>query len=45
MNHEEIELNCDASCQQILGLESEILFEARTHHADGLVVQKKRNWF
>jgi hypothetical protein len=28
MHHEEIELNFDASCQQILGLESEILWEA-----------------
>jgi hypothetical protein len=27
-NHKEIELNFDASCQQILGLESEILWEA-----------------
>jgi hypothetical protein len=30
MHHEEIELNFDASCQQILGLESEILWEARS---------------
>jgi hypothetical protein len=30
MHHEEIELNFDASCQQILGLESEILLEARS---------------
>jgi hypothetical protein len=28
MHHEEIELNFDTSCQQILGLESEILWEA-----------------
>jgi hypothetical protein len=28
MHHEEIEPNFDASCQQILGLESEILWEA-----------------
>jgi hypothetical protein len=28
--HEEIELNFDASCQQILGLESESLWEARS---------------
>jgi hypothetical protein len=28
--HEEIELNFDASCQQVLGLESEILWEARS---------------
>jgi hypothetical protein len=28
MHHEEIELNFDASSQQILGLESEILWEA-----------------
>jgi hypothetical protein len=28
MHHEEIELNFDASCQQIIGLESEILWEA-----------------
>jgi hypothetical protein len=30
MHHEEIELNFDASCQQILGLELEILWEARS---------------
>jgi hypothetical protein len=30
MHHEEIELNFDASCQQILGLESEILWEPRS---------------
>jgi hypothetical protein len=30
MHHEEIELNFVASCQQILGLESEILWEARS---------------
>jgi hypothetical protein len=30
MHHEEIELNLDASLQQILGLESEILWEARS---------------
>jgi hypothetical protein len=30
MHHEEIELNLDASCQQIIGLESEILWEARS---------------
>jgi hypothetical protein len=30
MHHEEIELNFDASCQQIFGLESEILWEARS---------------
>jgi hypothetical protein len=30
MHHEEIELNFDASCQQIIGLESEILWEARS---------------
>jgi hypothetical protein len=30
MHHEEIELNFDASCQQILGLESKILWEARS---------------
>jgi hypothetical protein len=30
MHHEEIELNFDTSCQQILGLESEILWEARS---------------
>jgi hypothetical protein len=30
MRHEEIELNFDASCQQILGLESEILWQARS---------------
>jgi hypothetical protein len=30
MHHEEIELNFDASCQQILGLESEILWQARS---------------
>jgi hypothetical protein len=30
MHHIEIELNFDASCQQILGLESEILWEARS---------------
>jgi hypothetical protein len=30
MHNEEIELNFDASCQQILGLESEILWEARS---------------
>jgi hypothetical protein len=30
MHHEEIEQNFDASCQQILGLESEILWEARS---------------
>jgi hypothetical protein len=29
-HHEEIELNFDASCQQIVGLESEILCEARS---------------
>jgi hypothetical protein len=29
MHHEEIELNFEAACQQILGLESEILWEAR----------------
>jgi hypothetical protein len=29
MQPEEMELNFDASCQQILGLESEILREAR----------------
>jgi hypothetical protein len=29
MHHEEIELNFDASCQQILGLELEILCESR----------------
>jgi hypothetical protein len=28
--YEEIELNFDASCQQILGLESKILWEARS---------------
>jgi hypothetical protein len=28
MHHEEIKLNFDALCQQILGLESEILWEA-----------------
>jgi hypothetical protein len=28
--HEEIELNFDASCQQVRGLESEILWEARS---------------
>jgi hypothetical protein len=28
MHYEEIELNFDPSCQQILGLESEILWEA-----------------
>jgi hypothetical protein len=33
MHHEEIELNFDASCQQIFGLESEILWEdLRTEH-------------
>jgi hypothetical protein len=30
MHHEEIELNFEASCQQILGLESEILWESRS---------------
>jgi hypothetical protein len=30
MHHEEIELNFEASCQQILSLESEILWEARS---------------
>jgi hypothetical protein len=30
MHYEEIELNFDASCQQILGLELEILCEARS---------------
>jgi hypothetical protein len=30
MHHEDNELNFDASCQQILGLESEILWEARS---------------
>jgi hypothetical protein len=30
MHHEEIELNFDASCQQILGLELEIMWEARS---------------
>jgi hypothetical protein len=30
MHHKEIEPNFDASCQQILGLESEILWEARS---------------
>jgi hypothetical protein len=30
MHHKKIELNFDASCQQILGLESEILWEARS---------------
>jgi hypothetical protein len=30
MHHEEIELNFDASCQQILGLKSEILWEDRS---------------
>jgi hypothetical protein len=30
MHHVEIELNFDTSCQQILGLESEILWEARS---------------
>jgi hypothetical protein len=30
MHHEEIELNFDASCQQILGLESEILCKPRS---------------
>jgi hypothetical protein len=30
MHHDEIELNFDASCQQILGLESEILWEPRS---------------
>jgi hypothetical protein len=30
MKRYEIELNFDASCQQILGLESEILWEARS---------------
>jgi hypothetical protein len=30
MHHEEIELNFDALCQQIFGLESEILWEARS---------------
>jgi hypothetical protein len=29
MHYEEIELNFDASCQQILGLESKIVWEAR----------------
>jgi hypothetical protein len=29
VHHEEIELNFEASCQLILGLESEILWEAR----------------
>jgi hypothetical protein len=28
MHYEEIQLNFDASCQQIIGLESEILWEA-----------------
>jgi hypothetical protein len=28
MHHEQIEVNFDASCQQILGLELEILWEA-----------------
>jgi hypothetical protein len=30
MHYEEIELNFDASCQQIIGLESKILWEARS---------------
>jgi hypothetical protein len=30
MHHVEIKLNVDASCQQILGLELEILWEARS---------------
>jgi hypothetical protein len=30
MHNEEIELNLDASCQQSLGLESEVLWEARS---------------
>jgi hypothetical protein len=30
MHHEEIELNFETSCQQILALESEILWEARS---------------
>jgi hypothetical protein len=30
MYHEEIELNFDTSCQQIKGLELEILWEARS---------------
>jgi hypothetical protein len=30
MHHEVIELNFDASCQRILGLESEIVWEARS---------------
>jgi hypothetical protein len=30
MHYKEIELNFDASCQQIIGLESEILWEARS---------------
>jgi hypothetical protein len=36
MHHEESELNFDASCQQILGLESEILWEA--HSTPTLVI-------
>jgi hypothetical protein len=38
MHHEDIELNFDASCQQILGLVSEILWEARS--TPTLVVEK-----
>jgi hypothetical protein len=30
MHHEEMELKFDASCQQIIGLESEILWEGRS---------------
>jgi hypothetical protein len=30
MHHEEIELYFEASCQQIIGLESKILWEARS---------------
>jgi hypothetical protein len=45
-SHEEIELNFDASCQQILSLESEILWEAcSTPTLAGLVAWAlHRNW-
>jgi hypothetical protein len=42
MHHEEIELNIDASCQQILGSESEILWEA--YSTPTLVVARYYNY-
>jgi hypothetical protein len=43
MHHEEIELNFDASFQQILVLESEILWEARSTPTYAGLVSKIKN--